>query len=314
MGLAMNQESARRVSSSQIEIRHLRYFVAVADAKHFTRAAESLHLAQPPLSQAIAQLEKHLGVRLLDRSTRRVELTSAGTVFLERARRILAELDQSVVDAIRSDRGELGHLTVGFVGSVTYELLPRIVRTYSEARPEITLELRGELLTPTQVQMLLNEDLDVGFLRPPVRTPGLELRVVRHDPLIALLPYRHQLASYQTIELSALRGEAFIAYPSGDESVMSDRVEDACLEAGFRPRVVQEVRETFTMLCFVAAGLGVALSPAAVRHVQVAGVSYCSLAKPTVTVPLAMAWRRDDRSPALHNFLSTMRSMLPTYR
>lgn len=294
-----------------MELRHLRYFVAVAEERHFTRAADRLQMAQPPLSQAIRQLERELGTQLLHRTTRQVALTAAGKLFYERATSILTELDRASADALRAAGGELGRLAIGFTGSVTYELLPALVRAFREEVPGVELELHGELFTPEQVARIVAGELDLGFLRPPVNAPGLQVEVLREEPLIAVVPAGHPLAAVDVVELSDLADQPFITYPSGLTSVTREAVQRACVQAGFRPRVVQEVRETITMVCFVAAGLGVALVPASVRFLYVEGAEYRPVRNPEA-VTLAAVWRRSDHSPALVRFLALLRSRQAT--
>lgn len=298
------------VTSQVMELRHLRYFVTVAEECHFGRAAERLHIAQPPLSQQIKQLEGDLGVQLLTRSTRKVELTAAGARYLERARAVLAAVDAAGAEASRVAAGEIGQLAVGFTGSATYELLPRLARVLREDSPGITLDLKGEMLTPVQVAALLDRTLDVGFLRPPVRSPDLDVRVLRREPLIAALPEPHRLAARPRVRLAELRAEPFICYPSHRRSVVYDAVFDACRGAGFTPHEIVEVAETSTMVSFVAAGLGVALVPASVRHLQITGAVYRPLAGTTVEVELAVATRADDRSPHLTRVLSRAQALI----
>lgn len=292
-----------------MELRHLRYFLAVAEERHFGKAAERLHMAQPPLSQQIRQLEAEVGASLLERTTRKVELTPAGELFMERARSILAAADAAASDAQRAARGELGRLSIGFTGTATYELMPTVARLVRDKMPEIALELHGEMFTPAQVAGLLDRSLDVGFLRPPVRAPDLNVRVVRREPLTVALPEGHRLARRRVVALGALADDAFIAYPTHFRSVMHDAVEEACRNAGFRPRVALEVNETVTMVSFVAAGLGVALLPSSARHLQITGAVYRPLEDET-EVALAMAWRAGERSPVLARFLRDVRPQL----
>ena len=178
-----------------MELRHLRYFVAVAEERHFGRAAERLHIAQPPLSQQIRRLEAELGVTLLHRTTRSVEVAPAGEVLLVRAREILSAVDGATEDTRRAARGEFGRLAVGFTGSATYELLPKLADALRHALPGVLLDLRGEMLTPAQVASLLDGTLDLGLLRPPVRERALAVEVVRREPLVAVLPQAHPLLS-----------------------------------------------------------------------------------------------------------------------
>ncbi|MFD9741844.1 LysR substrate-binding domain-containing protein [Umezawaea sp. NPDC059074] len=280
-----------------MELRHLRYFVAVAEECHFGRAADRLHIAQPPLSQQIRQLEAELGVRLLTRTTRKVELTPAGERYLERARAVLATVDAAGEEAARIAAGEIGRLAIGFTGSATYELLPTLVRVLRDDFPGLDLDLKCEMLTREQVSALLDHTLDLGFLRPPVHALGLDVRVLRREPLIAVLPERHPLSTLDTVRLADLRDEPFICYPSHHRSVVHDAVLDACQRAGFDPAVVQEVAETSTLVSFVAAGMGVALVPASVSHLRITGAVFRPLTGTDAEVSLAVATRVDDPSP-----------------
>ena len=293
-----------------MELRHLRYFVAVAEERHFGRAAERLHIAQPPLSQQIRRLETELGMTLLHRTTRRVELAPAGEVLLARAREILAAVDAAAEDTRRAGRGEFGRLAIGFTGSATYELLPTLAAALRDALPGVELELRGELLTPAQVSGLLDGTLDLGLLRPPVRERSLELEILRREPLVAVLPATHRLAASAVVPLEQLEEEPFVTYPSHFRSVLHDAVEDTCAAHGFRPRVALEVSETATLVSFVAAGLGVSLVPDSVRHMTVEGAVYRPLARAAAEVELAVAWRRDDEAPVLERALEVVRGAL----
>ncbi len=290
-----------------MELRHLRYFVAVAEERHFGRAAERLHIAQPPLSQQIRRFEAELGEPLLYRTTRRVELSPAGEVMLERAREILAAVDSAIEDARSAGHGEYGRLAIGFTGSSTYEMLPAVAVALRRELPGVTLDLRGELLTPAQVTRLLDGTLDLGLLRPPVHVRDLNVEVLRSEPLIAVLPESHRLAEADTIPLDELAGEPFITYPSHFRSVLHDAVEDACAAHGFKPLAAHEVSETATLVSFVAAGLGVSLVPASVGNMTVRGAIYRPLADDDTRVELAVAWRRDDDRPVLTRALDVIR-------
>lgn len=280
-----------------MELRRIQYFIAVAEECHFGRAADRLRMAQPPLSQQIKQLEAEMGVSLFTRSTRRVELTAAGARFLDRARKIVASIDDAVAEAGRVADGMLGTVAIGFTGSATYDLLPSLARVLRAELPGIELDLKGEMLTPKQVSALLDGRLDLGFLRPPVRSPDIDVRVLRREPLIAVLPEAHPLARRDRVTLADLRDELFITYPSHHRSVVHEAVVDACRHAGFVPGQVHEVGETSTLVSFVAAGLGVALVPASVQHLQITGARYLPLAGTTREVELALATRVDERSP-----------------
>lgn len=293
-----------------VELRHLHYFVAVAEELHFGRAASRLHMAQPPLSQQIHQLEGELATKLFTRTTRKVELTPAGSLFLQRARRILDDVSSAVVDAQRAERGEVGRLSVGFTGSATYELLPSIASVMREELPDVELELHGEMLTPAQVAGLLAGKLDVALLRPPIRSSDLAVHIIRREPLVVVLPADHPLASERVIDLTSLRDETFVAYPSHFASVVREAVDEACRSAGFRLKVAQEVAETATLVSFVAGGIGVALVPASVQHLNIRGAVYRPLAGASRTVALAVATRADDPNPVLKLFVTRLRALV----
>jgi DNA-binding transcriptional LysR family regulator len=275
----------------------MRKFVIVAEESHFGRAAERLRMAQPPLSQQIKALEAELGVTLFRRTTRKVELTAAGERFLQRARSILAAVDDAVTEAAQVADGRLGRIAIGFTGSATYDLLPSLVRVLRADLPGIELDIHGEMLTPDQVTALTEGSLDLGLLRPPVRSSAVEVHVLRREPLIAVLPEHHALAARSRVQLADLKDDPFITYPSHHRSVVYDAVMDACQRAGFVPVNVHEVGETSTLVSFVAAGLGVALVPASVQHLRITGATYLPLAGTTQEVELALATRAGETSP-----------------
>lgn len=293
-----------------MELRHVRYFVAVAEEKSFTRAAERLMIAQPPLSQQIRKLEGELGVELFTRTTRSVDLTHAGRVFYERALVILARSDEAIVDARKAAQGQLGKLSLGFTGTATYELLPAIVRAYQDRNPDVALDLHSEMLTPPQVNGLLEGRLDVGLLRPPVRASGLVVEVVRDDPLGVLMPTQHPLAGARTISLASLADEAFISYPTNPPSSVYSVALEACRRAGFVPKVRQEVTETASLLAMVAAGLGIAFVPESVRQLRIDGATFRRMESPQVAVQLALAYREGEVSPVVRRFLETARAVV----
>ena len=297
-----------------VELRQLRYFVAVAEERHFGRAAERLHISQPPLSQQIRRLEREIGAPLLQRTTRRVDLTAGGEVLLARAREILSAVDGATEDTRRAANGEVGRLAIGFTGSATYSTLPALAGALREALPGVVLDLRGEMLTPAQVAGLLDGSLDLGVLRPPVRERELEVEILRREPLVAVLPESHRLAAASVVPLEQLRDEPFVTYPSHFRSVLHDAVEETCDAHGFRPRVALEASETATLVSFVAAGIGVSLVPDSVRHMRVRGAVYRPLGPGAAEVELAVAWRRDDHTPALDRALGIVRGALRATR
>ncbi|WP_243058507.1 LysR substrate-binding domain-containing protein [Nocardioides sp. SR21] len=277
-----------------MELRHLRSFAVLAEERHFGRAAERLHLAQPALSQQVKQLERELGVELFTRTTRRVDLTEAGTRFVGHTRAVLGDVDRARDDMAALASGHAGRVSVGFVGTATYDVLPRVAQEVRRELPGVELELRGELLSPQLVAGLADRTYDLALLRPP--EPGLGARTLRTERLVAVLPAQHPLAGRRRISLAALKDEAFVMHPSGHRSSIHARVLEACASAGFQPASVLEASETATLVVFVAAGLGVALVPEPVRSLGLEGVAYVALTDaPTIDLALAA---RADASPA----------------
>jgi len=273
-----------------MDLRQLRYFVAVAEECHFGRAAQRLHMAQPPLSQAIRRLEEDLGVELLERTTRRVALTPAGERFLGRSRQILHEVDQAAREAARIAAGEIGRVVIGVVGSATYALLPPVARRLREEYPDIDFEFTSEMLTADQVSRLGDGTIDIALMRPPLATEGLLLRVLRSEPLVVALPESHPLASRDVLDLGELRDETFVTYPADRRSVLYDTFLAACEAHGFHPTHTVQVAQTSTIVVFVAAGIGVAVLPASAAHLRLEGVRFLPLAD-TPSVELAVGWR-----------------------
>lgn len=271
-------------------------------------------MAQPPLSQQIRRLEAELGIELLRRTTRRVELAPAGELLLERARRILAAVDQAAVDCRRAAAGEFGRLSVGFTGSTTYALLPVVAKSLRDKLPGVELALHGEMLTAAQVEGLLNGTLDLALLRPPVRTHELSVEVIRTEPLIAALPSGHRLAGAEKVPVSELAEEPFVGFDPGLRSVLQTVVEEVCGAHGFQPRLVMWVTETSTLVSFVAAGVGVSLLPASVTGMSVTGAVYRPLAgEHPPRVQIALAWRRGDSSPVLSRALEIVQSTVMSH-
>lgn len=286
-----------------LDIRQLNYFIAVAEERHFGRAAKRLHMAQPPLSQQIRQLEDQLGVRLLNRTTRRVDLTSAGQLLLDRGRQIVNDVATLEADVYQVGKGATGVLRVGFSGSATYGVMPQIARLAKQVLPGLSLALHGEMLTPSMEAGLRDGSLDAALLRPPVASEEIEYRTVTQEPLVLALPSFSALAGDRPIAMHELQDQDFIAY--GPESVLYRTTADLCRQAGFQPRITQVVGETSTMLAFVAAGGGVAIMPSSVQAFQLEGVLYRDIENVPV-VELAVAWMRGHPTALLQNFLDVV--------
>lgn len=285
-----------------MELRHLRSFVVVAEELHFGRAAERLHMAGPPLSKRIQRLEAELGFPLLERSTRKVELTAGGQVFLARARRLLEELDTARSEAARAHRGDTGLISVGFSGSASWALVPKVLRAFRERYPAVRIEPRSDLLSERQLTAIGEGRLDVGFVRKPSRDPEIVTRTVWREPLVAMLPADHALAGMSRVPIAELAGEPFVSY--WESMPLAGVVGAACERAGFTPDVAQRAGESYGVACLVAAGFGVALVPRAATHMRIAGVRFRPLPRAqTEFTTMDMAWRRHDPSPVLRNFV-----------
>lgn len=289
-----------------MELRHLRYFIAVAEEGHITRAAERLGMQQPPLSQQIRALERELDVQLFKRKPRGVELTDTGTAFLERARAILDQVDRAFATARRTARGEQGRVVVGFTGSAPFHpFVPRVIRAYREMYPLVSLILE-ESGSSELVQGLHNEDIDAAFIRSPVAdVVGLVVRPLLEEDMLVALPAGHALArDDNALPLSALANEIFILYKRPGAPGLYDTIITACRRAGFSPRVGQEAPRIVSTLNLVAAGLGVSVVPASLRRLQMDGVVYRRLtANADLKAPLILACRPGENSAAVQRFL-----------
>lgn len=279
--------------------------MAVAEARHFGKAAHVLHMAQPPLSQAIRRLETELGVELFHRTTRQVSLTGAGEVFRTDVEHILRAVDEAVARVGRFTAGVEGVLRVGLTGSASYRQLPALARLLKREMPYVLLEVHTEMLTPAQEQGLVERRLDIGVLRPPVRQEGIAQRPLADEPLVVAVPEAHRLAGTDAVHVEQLRHEDFIMYGATLGSVVNDAVVRSCLAAGFYPRRSYEVTETSAALALVAAGLGIAVLPDSIRSAPREGV-VCKDIEDALSVPLALAWRADDASPLVHHLLTVL--------
>lgn len=291
-------------------MRHLRYFVVVAEERHFGRAAERLHMAQPPLSQQIRRLEAEVGAELFVRTTRRVDLTAAGTAYLERARTILAEVEDAAAEARRVAAGSEGRLVIGCVGSVTYSLLPQLSGRLAEELPGVDFSFRGEMLASEQVDALRAGTIDLAFLRPPVADPALTVTTLRQDRLVLAVPAAHRFAGRDHVAVADLRNEGLIVHSAQRRSAMYEVVHRICRDAGFEPAVRHEVGETSTLVTLVAGGLGVAVVPQPVQALALEGIAYVRLVRPVTSVELAVAHRGDRLEPHLARTLAVVRELV----
>ncbi|MDM9383641.1 LysR substrate-binding domain-containing protein [Chlorogloeopsis sp. ULAP01] len=290
-----------------IELRHLHYFIAVAEELNFGRAAERLHIAQPPLTRQIRHLEEELGVKLFHRTTRRIQLTEPGRVYLAEARRVLAQIQEGIVLARLASRGEIGRLVIGFEGSSAYDIVPLSVKVFKERFPKVNL-IVYEMTTGDQVQALHNAHIEIGFVVPPLSNAcNLMVENILREPLVVALPQTHHLSNQSELNMANLNDETFIICPRHHKCGLYDHVIAVCHQAGFSPRLTQETSEVQSILGFVAAGLGVALLPASVTHLQKSGVVYRRLQPPTAELELAIAWQREKSSPMLPAFIEIVK-------
>lgn len=284
-----------------METRQLRYFIAVAEERHFGRAAQRLHMAQPPLSQQIMNLEAELEVQLLRRTTRRVDLTEAGQLLLERGRTILSDIETLVGDIYHVSQGAQGVLRIGITGSAVYRHLPRIIQQARERFPRVHLDVYGEMMTPQLEHGLLSRSLEVAVLRPPVSSVEIRTMFLEDEDLVAAIPEDSPLASRGLLTLEDLRDENFIAYPKG--SSVYEAVFAWFARESFVPRTVHQVHETSTLLSTVAANVGVGLTPASTRHFAVRGMVLRPL-RQAPKIGLSLAWLAANESPLVRNFVS----------
>ncbi|MBV9817082.1 MAG: LysR family transcriptional regulator [Solirubrobacterales bacterium] len=290
-----------------MELRQLRYFVAVAEELHFRRAAARLHVSQPPLSQQIAALEAEIGATLLTRTRRRVELTGAGEAFLRDARAILAELDVAAATARAIDAGQTGVLRVGFVGSALLSIVPDTVQRFRRARPGVEIELR-ERSTVEQLRALRTGTIDVALLRPPIE-PDETLRAqpVLRERTVAALPADHPLARLRRVPLARLAAEPLVLFPRGQAPGFHDLLVGRLAATGNSPHIVQYAPEMLTIIGLVAAGIGLSPVPASVARLALPGVEYRPLSG-APAAELRAASRAGDASPLVAAFLVQARA------
>jgi DNA-binding transcriptional LysR family regulator len=299
--------------TQEIEIRHLRYFLAVAETLHFGKAAAKLGIAQPPLSQQIRNLERMLGYALFDRTTRGVKLTRVGHFFAERARNTLAKMRDDVEMTRRLGAGKEGVLDVGFSGSAMLTALPKAIESYRRMFPNVELRLR-ELVTAEQIPALLDGSLSLGFLRDGEPTSGLAIEPILRETFVVVLPAAHKLAKKKrAIRPIELKNDPFVFFDRRMGSLAFDRAIACCEDAGFRPNIVQYAPQWTTTLRLIAAGLGVSLAPACVGRLTMPGVVYRKLRSERWT-SVDIGMKVDQKNPAAEAFLQIVRPVVKQSR
>lgn len=288
-----------------MELRHLRYFAAVAETRHFGRAAEQLLMAQPALSQSIRQLERELGTPLFTRTTRQVRLTPAGEFLQGEALRILAAVENSTRGVRRIAEGRQGLVRIAFTGSAAHTQLPSLARIVKSELPGLALEIHADLLTPTQMDGLADGSLDLAVLRPPRGgCDGVTVRTIESDPLVLAVAVDHRLATAPTVAMSDLRNEPFVLFAS-NESAVNAAIRRSCDDAGFVPQMAHQAAGISVQLPLVAAGLGVALVPSSAKAAPLDGVVFRDVPD-AGAVDLALAWRSDETNPAVLQVLKAL--------
>ena len=290
-----------------VELRHLRYFIAVAEELNFSRAAERLHMAQPPLSAAIRQLERDLGVDLFVRTTREVKLTDAGHAFLQGARRTLADAERATEDAKRAAAGELGHLRIAYSWSTRFETLPALGRAFREGHPDVEL-LAQEMWNARMPAAFASGSIDIGLSLCPEIAAELELAPIRRERMVVLLPAAHRLAGEEAIPLSALSDEEFVVFPREIAPRLHDAFMAIYRRAGFEPRVRNESFHTGWDLGVLSEIPAAAIAPQTVAVGVPDGIVAVPLSEPTDSLETCLVWRSDDSSPAVSAVVAVARS------
>ncbi|RYX94655.1 MAG: LysR family transcriptional regulator [Comamonadaceae bacterium] len=288
-----------------MELRHLKGFLAVAQEQSFTRAANRLNMAQPPLSLRIRELEEELGVKLFERHTRKVALSHAGKAFFDAVEPLLFQLERAVEACQQADRGETGRLRVGYTGRASHLLLPRVMMAFRCQFPQVMLDIEGPLPTGTLRLKLLDGELDVALCFLPLADAGIETRVFAASEFVLAMPASHRLAGLDPLPLSLLANDTFVGYPSSKGFHLRDAMDAECLRAGFQPRVVRETETSQVLLCLVASGAGSSIVPRELQTQEgVEGVVFKPLDANAVRLSHGLAWMTNNRNPALRSLLS----------
>ncbi len=286
-----------------MELRHLRYFTAVVQWKGYREASRRLHVAQPAISQTVADLEDELGLKLFSRAKRVAQLTPEGEIFYREAMRTLAQADLAINTAKRAAKGEVGNLSIGFLGSATYAFLPELIRTFKAQYPGVQLTLQE--LTPLQQEAAFNKgEIDIGFTRALTAEQGkvFTSRCLYRDPMMAVLPRSRQVKT-KRVGISDLANERFVLFHRDGAPGLFDTITRMCNDAGFSPRVENEPNMMQTVLSLVEAEEGVSIVPACVRNLRSAGVCFYRVQPDNVRVELIAAWKKEAPSVVLRAFL-----------
>jgi DNA-binding transcriptional LysR family regulator len=292
-----------------MELRHLRYFIAVAEELHFGRAAQVLGISQPPLSQQIQALEHEVGARLFERTNRRVELSEAGRLFLHEARLVLAQVDKAADVARRAQQGELGELKIGFTSSAPFNSsIPQAIFAFRQAFPAVHLNLQ-EMSSAVVAESLVDESIQVGLMRPLPLPDSLSVVELMREPLVAVLNAGHPLVqgSEGGLHLAQLADEPFVFFPRSYGSGLYAQLLNLARDAGFSPHFAQEAREAMTIIGLVAAGLGVSVLPASYQRIRIDGVVYRTLLDQEAVTAVWLVQRKGVQTPMAKAFVELLR-------
>jgi DNA-binding transcriptional LysR family regulator len=301
-----------------MELRHLRYFLAVADALNFSRAAERLHLSQPPLSQQVRRLEGELGAKLFDRSKRQIKLTAAGEIFATKARAILAQCDEAAKLAARAERGEFGHLRLGLwqlpVPPVQTRLIIECLRAFVRRSPDVHLTLQS-LLPAEQIKAVKDGGIDVGIVRLPVaqKSRGIAIETILREPMVLAMSENNSLARFKTVPLRELSNQRYIMFGRDANADFHHFIAKACRKEGFSLNIAYFQDDLYSVWALIGAGLGVALAPASLQELRLPGIVFRKFEPAAPVMEMALAYMNADKVSVVSQFLDVARKIARAY-
>jgi DNA-binding transcriptional LysR family regulator len=301
-----------------MELRHLRYFLAVADALNFSRAAERLHLSQPPLSQQVRRLEGELGAKLFDRSKRQIKLTAAGEIFATKARAILAQCDEAAKLAARAERGEFGHLRLGLwqlpVPPVQTRLIIECLRAFVRCSPDVHLTLQS-LLPAEQIKAVKDGGIDVGIVRLPVaqKSRGIAIETILREPMVLAMSENNSLARFKTVPLRELSNQRYIMFARDANADFHHFIAKACRKEGFSLNIAYFQDDLYSVWALIGAGLGVALAPASLQELRLPGIVFRKFEPAAPVMEMALAYMNADKVSVVSQFLDVARKIARAY-
>lgn len=293
-----------------MELRHFSAFLAVAQELHFGRAAETLHIAQPALSQMIRSLEKDLDVQLFERTTRRVRLTSSGEALLEPARAIQAQVEGARRIARAAKEGVVGRVRIGFGGTSGYSILSLLAREVAHRQPGISLELHPQTYSGESALAVRDGTMDMGIISPPAPA-GIAVHVIRQERVMVAVPASHELAEAESVSMADLKEQPFITYAPSHGSQVREAMMRLADQAGYLPHIAQEAPDPYSLLALVGAQVGIAIVVESSNHIRIDGVTYVRLVEGGDAFTLALGWRRNNPSKALARVVEIVREILP---